>query len=237
MICCFVILINRVYSRCQQRVIIRFLHSLHDHGRGELAAGGVDLAASVDAETSDEATKSTVTRLLESWHRNAVLDLAGPPLPFHPAAARWGANVLYRAACLVAYRHLEENDIVRWLQRDSMPDLSVPAAHFSADLCLRHWASLYRMARALSEDDPLLKIMESIATSAPLAAPGMHRVVDPHHFIFHHPGLTQLFAERALERSDTTCLALPSVHQLVRSKLGSYAAELGRGLLPTEIAS
>ncbi len=236
MICCFVILINRVYARVQ-RVIIRFLHSLHDHGRGELAAGGVDLAAALDAETIDEATQTTVTCLLESWHRNAVLDLAGPPLLFHLAAARWGANLLYRAACLVAYRNLEEKDIVRWLQRDAMPDNSDPAAHFSADLCLRHWASLYRMARALSEDDPLVKIMESIGASAPLAAPGMHRAVDPDHFIFRHEGLTQLFAERALELSDTTCLALPAVHQLVRSKFGSYAAELGRGLLTTEIAS
>ena len=230
-------MINRVYDPFRQRVIIRFLHSLHDHGRGELAAGSVDLAASVGAETSDEATQSTVMRLLESWHRNAVLDLAGPPLPFHTAAARWGAYLLYRAACLVAYRNLGEKDIVRWLQADSMPDLSNPAAHFSADLCLRQWASLYRMARALSEDDPLVKIMESIAISAPLAAPGMHRAVDPNHSIFRHAGLTQLFAERALERSDTTSLALPVVHQFVRSKLGAYAAELGRGLLPTEITS
>ena len=236
MICCFVILINRVYARVQ-RVIVRFLHTLHDHGQGELAAGSVDLAAAVDAETTEEATLATVTRLLESWHRNAVLDLAGPALDFHPAAARWGAHLLYRAACLVAYRNLEEKDIVRWLQRDPMPDQSDPAAHFSADLCLRHWASLYRVARAVSEDDPLVKIMESIATAAPLTALGMHRAVDPDHFIFRHAGLTQLFAERALERSDTTCLALPPVHQLVRSKLGSYAAELGRGLLPTEIAS
>jgi hypothetical protein len=106
-----------------------------------------------------------------------------------------------------------------------------PAAHFSADLCLRHWADLHRMARARSEDDPLVRMMENITTNIPLTAPGMNLPsVDVSHPMFHHAGLAQLFAERALERSDTTCLALPLIHQLIRSKLGAYVAILGCGL-------
>lgn len=213
-------------------MLIRFLHTLHDHGRAELAAGGGNLAAAVDAAASNDS--AAVARLLESWHGEAVLDLPGAPLAFHPVAAQWGARLLFRAACLVAYRELGESDIARWLQRDPMPDAADPAAHFSADLCLRHWADLHRMARARSEDDPLVKVMHALAANFPLSAPGMERAVDFSHPVFRHAGLAQLFAERSLARADTTCLALPEIDRLVRSKLGAYAAGLGRGLLTTE---
>ena len=215
-------------------MLIRFLHTLRDHGRAELAAGGGDLTAAVDAATADDSAMPAVTRLLESWHGEAVLDLPGSPLVFHPPAARWGARLLCRAACLVNYRELGESDIARWLQREPMPDASDPAAHFSADLCLRHWADLHRMARARSEDDPLVKVMHALAAKFPLSAPGMERAVDFSHPVFRHAGLAQLFAERALERADTTCLAIPETDRLVRSKLGIYASELGRGLLTAE---
>ena len=115
-----------------------------------------------------------------------------------------------------------------------MPDAADPAAHFSADLCLRHWADLHRMARARSEDDPLVKVMHALAANFPLSAPGMERAVDFSHPVFRHAGLAQLFAERSLARADTTCLALPEIERLVRSKLGAYTAGLGRGLLTTE---
>ena len=111
-----------------------------------------------------------------------------------------------------------------------MPDSLDPAAHFSADLCLRHWPDLYRMARARSEDDPLVKAMHDLTKDIPLASPGMHLAVE-HPVLQQHAGLRQLYAERALERADTTCLAQPEISSLVRSKLGAYASELGRGLL------
>ncbi|HEY1120581.1 MAG TPA: hypothetical protein VGE67_03240, partial [Haloferula sp.] len=116
------------------------------------------------------------------------------------------------------------------LRREPMPDAQEPAAHFSADLCLRHWPDLYRMARGRSEDDPLVKAMYDLAKDIPLSAPGMHLAVE-HPVITQHTGLRQIFAERALERADTTCLAQPEISSFVRSKLGAYASELGRGLL------
>lgn len=217
-------------------VLTRFLHSLHVQGRAELAAGSLDLQTAIDVAT-DGKTERAALRLLEQWHESAVLDLPGPALAFHPHAAQWGAHLLFRASCLVAFRDLGENDIARWLRGTAMPDADDPAAHFSADLSLRHWAALYRMARALSEDDPLVKEMERIALVAPLAAPGMHRQADASHSLFLHAGLAQLFAERALERADTACLAIPAIHSLLRSKLGNYAVELSHGLLLTVIAS
>lgn len=185
------------------------------------------------AAGQEETERRQIARMLESWHADAVLDLPGPPLPFHPQAAWWGALLLFRAACLVAFREIGESDIIGLLQREPMPDAAEPAAHFSADLCLRHWPDLYRMARARSEDDPLVKAMHDLTKSLPLSAPGMHLAVAPPD----HPGLRLIFAERALERADTTCLALPEIARLVRSKLGAYAPELGRGLLSSATES
>jgi hypothetical protein len=208
-------------------VLLRFLQTLQNPGRAELTPTGRDWVAVIKEAEQDETERRRSTRLLESWHAEAVLDLPGPPLPFHLPAAWWGAVMLFRAACIVAFREIGESEVIGLLQREPMPEPAEPAAHFSADLCLRHWPDLYRMARARSEDDPLVGVMHDLTRSFPLSAPGMHQAVAPPE----HSGLRLLFAERALERADTTCLAQPEVAALVRSKLGAYAQEMGRGLL------
>ena len=68
-----------------------------------------------------------------------------------------GALLLFRAACLAAFREIGEAEIPELLHGGLAPAAGEPAAHFSADLCLRHWPDVYRMARARSEDDPLVK--------------------------------------------------------------------------------
>lgn len=76
-------------------VLTRFLHSLHDHGRAELAAGSLDLSTAIDVAT-DGKTERAALRLMEEWHDRAVLDL--PDLRWH--FIRWqrsgGAPVVSR---------------------------------------------------------------------------------------------------------------------------------------------
>lgn len=175
--------------------------------------------------------------MLESWHAEAVMDLAGPALGFHGEAAIWGSVLLFRAACLVSFREIGEKEIHELLQGDPMPDSSNPAAHFSADLCLRHWPHLYRMARARSEDDPLVKVMHGLAVEFPLSCLGMNVAVSADSVVLRHAGLRQFFAERALERADHASLAVPEIGTFVRSKLGAYSATLGRGLLSSSLES
>lgn len=212
-------------------MIVRFLSSLHDTACAELAPPERDLAACVRKAGSEAGEAQTIRRMLEQWHRLAVLDLPGPALPYHPEAALRAALLLFRAACLASFREIGENEIRQLLARELAPAATDAAAHFSADLCLRHWPDLYRMARARSEDDPLVKIMHSLAAAFPLSSLGMHLTVSTDTAVFHHPGLRQLFAERALARADHAALACPDVSALIRAKLGAYAAELSRGLL------
>lgn len=219
-------------------MLARFLQTLADDGLAELPWPGRDLETSIAAIGKDEADKRASLRLLESWHREAVLDLPGHRLSFHPRAALWGAVMLFRASAFMTFREVEESAIIRMLPDHPLPDAETVEAIFSADLTLRLWPRLARMARARSEDDPLLKAMQRVAEAVPLSALGMQLEVDPRHPLFRHAGVAQFFAERALERADHPCLRLPEVAALIRMKLGSYSSLFAPGLLsPATIVS
>jgi hypothetical protein len=218
-------------------VLLHFLQTLHDGGIAELAPDGRDVAACVGNAGSDPDEARKIRRILNQWHGEAVMDLPGAALEFHPEAAVWGATLLFRAACLTTFREIGEVAIHELLQGRPMPDASDPAAHFSADLCLRHWPDVYRMARARAEDDPLVKVMSGLAAVFPLSSLGMSPPLLPDSPVIRRAGLRQIFAERALERSDHACLAVPEIDALVRLKLGAYAAILGRGLLSPALES
>jgi hypothetical protein len=211
--------------------LVRFFQSLHDSGRPELEPGDGDLAGQVRMAGSDQAELRILTRLLGEWHAAAVLDLPGKALPFHEEAAVWGAVVLFRAAGLVCFREIAEADVRELFEGQILPGGGNAAAHFSADLCLRHWPAIYRMARARSEDDVLVKVMWGLAMKFPLSSLGMNLTGLSNRDLPDHAGLRQLFAERALERADTAGLAVPEIDALIRLKLGNHGATLGRGLL------
>lgn len=137
----------------------------------------------------------------------------------------------------MAFRDLGKNDISRWLRGAVMPGAENPAAHFSADLCFASLGcpvsngALSLGGRSVGEGNGADRAYCALGRAWHASGGGCS------HAMFQHAGLAQLFAERALERADTTCLAIPAVHSLLRSKLGSYAVELSHGLLPTVIAS
>lgn len=213
-------------------MLARFLQSLAESGRAELPWPGRDVEAFITGAGKDETDRREANRILSGSHGEFVAELPGPPLSYHPRAAMWGALMCYRAACLICLREISKDTLLRLLPDQPLPDEATPEAIFSADLCLRHWPELFRMARALSEDDPLVVAMHRLAAQVPLSSLGMHIPVDPAHPLFRHAGLRQLFAERALERADHACLAVPEVADFIRSQLGAYNATLGRGLLP-----
>lgn len=214
------------------RVLADFLQTLARDGRARLPWPEQDVEALVARAGKDEADLRQAERILESWHQEAVLDLPGPPLNYHPRAALWGALMTFRAAAFICFREIEAGTIQRLLPDEPLPDAGIPEAIFSADLCLRHWPMLTRLARSHSEDDPLVVAMHRLAAQVPLSALGLQIPADPAHPLFRHAGLRQLFAERALERADHACLALPEIATFLRSKLGTYFHSLGRGLVP-----
>lgn len=213
-------------------MLSRFLQTFADTGCAELPWPGRDVEAFISDAGKDDLDRREANRILSRWHSEFVVDLPGPPLTYHPRAAMWGAMMCYRAACFICFREIGERNIWNLLPNEPLPDAAAPEAIFSADLCLRHWPEFFRMARTRSEDDPLVGAMRRLAEQVPLSALGLNMPVDATHALFRHEGLRQLFAERALERADHACLAVPEVADFIRAKLGAYGAALGRGLLP-----
>jgi hypothetical protein len=75
-------------------MILRFLLTLHDSGRAELAPPGRELAAWVRRAGTEADETRRLGRMLEQWHGVAVLELPGPALAYHPEAALGGALLL-----------------------------------------------------------------------------------------------------------------------------------------------
>jgi hypothetical protein len=218
-------------------VLLRFLQSIHDRGRAELGQPDHDPLEALWRAGKEPEEARSVQRMLGTSHAQAVLDFPGSGIEFHPEAAIWGAILLFRAAFLTSFREIEGSEIAALLQAVPMPDGANPSAHFSADLSLRHWPALYRMARARSEDDPLVKSIHELAGSFPLSSLGMNIGIRSDSPVLRHAGLRQFFAERALELADHAGLSVPEIADYIRSKLGAYSAILDRGLLLTSTES
>lgn len=126
----------------------------------------------------------------------ARLEVAGPPVPFDPAAAV-AAAALVRGACWALVSHEERpDDLARTLTMPHAP--TTPSHHLSADLTLRHLAQVHRRARAIDPADPLRGILEDVLRRWPLSgvlADVEDGPLTPPDAIGHR-GLLLLYAER-----------------------------------------
>jgi hypothetical protein len=124
------------------------------------------------------------------------LDVAGPPIPFDPAAAV-AAGELVRRACWALVSHEERvEDLARALTMPTSP--TTPAQHLSADLALRYLAQVHRRARAIDPSDPLRALIEEVLRRWPLSgvlADLLEGPITPPESL-DHPGLFLLYTER-----------------------------------------
>lgn len=212
-------------------MLLRFLCSLRENGRAELVPGEGKLEDQVRNAGSDAVEREQVDRVLREWYADAVMEFPGVAPSYHQEAAHWGAILLFRASCYLSFREIEEEEIRRGLLGE-MPDGGTVEAHVSADLCLRHWPDVMRMARALSESDLLVQVMRIVAAEIPLSSLGPLSAEQKDCPVFTHPGALQLLTERALARNDHERVKDERIARLVREKLGAYTETLSRGLLP-----
>jgi hypothetical protein len=127
--------------------------------------------------------------LRAAFERHA-LEVAGPPLPFDPDAALAGAVALARACWLLVAGEGEPPAM------KSAPQ--TPAAHLSADVCLRFLPAVLRRARARhAEGEPaasLDRLLRAWPLSGVLADLDGEPAAPPD--FGGHPGLQLLYAER-----------------------------------------
>ena len=177
--------------------------------------------------------------LLESWHREAAEDLGGPPLAFDGTAARHGALLLFRSAWAYLHRDSQASEVTQLLCAP-LPWEPTAAAQFSADLTLQYLPALFRMAQALAPGDPLLPALRHLSAVLPLGAIGfppqddVPAVAEPRAWqaLRAHPGLWQLFLDRAVQRHDRAWLDHPDIARGLRHALGAHLQELAPAIAP-----
>lgn len=175
----------------------------------------------ISIQSPDDPPES-VTPLLEEIdaHSRAELGLDCPPLNLE--AGLWAARLLYQLCQFTVCRDLGEDRVVAGC-RKPCPTGRGPEADWSVDLVLRHLPTLTRYASHLSQADPLVRELKTIATAWPLSSVGMAGLsgVTLESFIG-HPALRRLYADRILAARDYSRLGDRRVDDLLRADLGLH---------------
>jgi hypothetical protein len=144
--------------------------------------------------------RDAVLAALRDAHRDALLDLAGPPLPFVPNVALRAAEWAARACWLLLHRGGTPAEVESALPPFSPgPDA---ADHATADVVLRFVAGVHRRARAIEPAGALAVRLEDLLRRWPLS--GVLAEVEPGPLtpveFGGHRGLLLLYAERFADR-------------------------------------
>jgi hypothetical protein len=202
--------------------MLTFLHSLATDGRVRVAAAR--------GETADVAAIEQAIRAADAAVRPT---LAGDAPPLSLVAAAWALDLLEWGCRFLVHREHDAAAVAAALGR-LCPEAPSPSACYSADLFLRHLPDLYRLARGVADDDPLVVQLAAVGRAWPLSSVGMALTgeVDCSSFM-PDPALRQLYADRILARGDVGRLGDGAVRQAVRESVGDH----GAALAPAAIAA
>jgi MoxR-vWA-beta-propeller ternary system protein len=190
--------------------------------------------AVVSREETEGREEEALSALAE-WEARARAELAGEPPAFSPSAALWAARIFQQACRCTVCRDLDA-DFVKTALDPRCPAARGPETDWSVDLIFRHLPDLFRFGRELSNADPLVAALKSLAAAWPLSSVGMADLpelsIDS---FFGHPALRRLYGDRILAAGDLSRLGDPRVADLLRADLGWHrelAPVLARRLFP-----
>ena len=167
----------------------------------------------------DDADAVPLLRQLDGFARDELaLDLPA----FSPDVALWAARLVCHLCRFVVCRDIPEEQIKSTCNA-ACPEPRGPGTDWSADLTLRHLPALFRLARHLSNADPLVEEMKKIAANWPLSSVGIGGLENLRIDSFvDHPGLRRLYADRIISAGDMSRLGDPRVGNLLRADLGVH---------------
>lgn len=149
-------------------------------------------------------------------------DLPGPPPPFSLEVARWAATVFYCACQFVLCRDVGEQTIVTALKAPCPMDRN-PSTDWSADVVFQYLPEVFRRARHLSRNDPLVREVEYLGATWPLSSVGIPDLGGLEIETFwRHPTLARLYIDRILKRVDLSRLGNPAVDERLKAALGGH---------------
>lgn len=167
----------------------------------------------------DESDAVPVLRQLDEFSREQL----GLSLPsFAPEVAMWAARLIYQISRFVICRDLGQ-EAIRMATSEPCPAPHGPETDWSADLTLRHLPALCKLARQVSNADPLLEVIRRLAAEWPLSSAGIPGLTGLRtDSIYSHPALLRLYADRVLAAGDTSRLGHRKLDAVLRADLGLH---------------
>lgn len=161
--------------------------------------GQVLVAEQITPFTTQEKTAASL--LLQVAHDRQQLSMPAHMPTFDKKAALWGTIFLYRAVQLTMMRDLDEAAV-----QEHLPNFSegmTTEAIYSIDLTFRYLPDLFKLAKGLAPDDPLIKILKQQAQQFPFSSVGISSEnIQNQTLILNHTSLKLAYLDRIIEKKD-----------------------------------
>ena len=194
-------------------MVRRFLETLCLDGRARV--GG--------PETASEGDLREGLDWLTEFERDYRRHIPGHPPALHSVGLRWSVSLFYRAAQCVVHRHLGEQVVVSDLGLP-FPEAPTSGSVYSVDLTFRFLPDLYRLARGVSEGDPLLVRILEWGAEWPLSSVGMTLPrLGPTEPVLADRCLAAMYRDRIFATGDRSRLKTPGVPLLLQEAAGAYS--------------
>ena len=123
------------------------------------------------APTDDE--RCQANELLTDFELTWRMDLPTTLPAYSPKAGNWAATMFFRAAQLLMFRDIPEEEVKRSLSEATPPDDQSPENHYSVDLVFRFLPDLANYSQSLAADDPLSCQLQRWCRQWPMSSVGV----------------------------------------------------------------
>lgn len=149
---------------------------------------------------------------------------------FNKSAALWAAKTMYTSCQLILFREKQESELALLLPVYNQPIDA--GAILSADLCLRFLPQVLLQTQRIDPDDALISEIEKHLQVWHYSSIGYTKnvVITADDEIFKNKCLEQLYADRVVEKKDTSRAMQPCLRDKIKADLGIFTPIFWRTL-------
>lgn len=163
-----------------------------------------------------------VAILIQDFDAAARLNLPGMAPELELDAAYWAASILMQASRFLISRDTEVSAIQSTLSAPC-PSARSAKVDYSVDLFFQYLPDLYHFAKRLAPDDPLVGVLEKLATEWPLSSVAIEDVnAGSLESFIEDRCLRRLYADRVIAFKALKRLDDARVSQTVQTSYGAY---------------
>ena len=171
---------------------------------------------------SEKDLRDTV-RGLDYFYKKDISNIPHTAPSFHPEAALWSAQYIYRAVQMIVLRELGEEEVKKHLT--DYPFEKTPEVIYSVDLTMRYLSDLLNIAKGLAPDDILVKKLKQSALDFPFSSVGLKIEGELNEaVILSHTALKYAYADRIINKKDKSRIQNTNIQELIKELLGDHAS-------------